>query len=86
MEPAPSFVVEPLADGVHERREVVPGLLLELADASGVGVTACCRADRAMSSGMTLSSAQASSAASSTSSHRSSLCSSDQTLAMAGRE
>ena len=34
VEPAPSFVVEPLADGVHERGEVVPGLLLELADAS----------------------------------------------------
>ncbi len=56
------------------------------ATCSGDGGAACARAPAAASAGTTPSSAHASSAASSTSSQSSSLRSSDQTLAMAGRE
>ena len=86
MKPAPALRVEPFSDGIDEGGEVVARPLLELADALGRRGDSPLSGRPRTSSGTTPNSAQASSAASSTSSQRSSLCSSDQTLAMAGRE
>ena len=85
MEPA-AVRAEVARDRVDERREVVVRLLLDLRDAGGGRAWASARIARAASAGTTPISAQPSTAASSTSSQRSSLPSSDQILAMAGRE
>ncbi len=86
VEPAPSLVVELLADGVDERGGVVVERRSSSATRSGGrrrrGGDALPRPPR----GTTPSSAQAAVAACSTSSHVASLPSSDQMLAMAGRE
>ena len=87
-------VVEPAAglaevagDGVDERREVVVRLLLDLGHPLGRRRLSPSRGSPPPpSAGTAPTSAHPSSAASSTSSHRSSLPSSDQILAMAGRE
>ena len=86
MEPA-ALVAEPLRDGVDERGGVVVERRLELRDAlRRSAAVAFARIASAASAGTTPSSAQAAVAASSTSSHVASLPSSDQILAMAGRE
>ena len=85
MEPA-ALLAELLGDGVDEGGGVVVERRLELGDPLGVGGTACSWRARAASSGTTPSSAQAAVAASSTSSQARNLPSSDQMLAMAGRE
>ena len=85
VEPAPALVVELLADGVDERGGVVVERRLDLGDALGArrrrGAIVA-----AASAGTTPSSAQAAVAACSTASHVASFPSSDQMLAMAGRE
>ena len=87
VEPASPFRVEALADGVDEGGEVVVRPALDLGDALGRRRRRR-GADlpRPSPSARRPSSAHASSAASSTSSHSSSLRSSDQTLAISGRE
>jgi hypothetical protein len=67
-------------------RQVVVGPLLDLRNAPGVGTVAFERISVAASAGTTPVSAHPSRAASSTSSQRSSLPSSDQILAISGRE
>ena len=85
MEPAPGRP-ELARDRVDERGQVVVRLLLDLSHAAGVGTVAVERISCAASAGTTPVSAHPSSAASSTSSQRSSLPSSDQILAISGRE
>ena len=85
MEPA-ALLAEPLRDGVDERRNIVVRLALDLGHPLGRrhdGALAD-RGDRLARD--TPISAQPSSAASSTSSQRRASRSSDQMLAMAGRE
>ena len=87
VEPA-AFRAELLGDGVDERGEVVvQSSPRSRATRAGEGAVARRRgSSRTASAGTTPTSAQPSSAASSTSSQRASLPSSDQILAMAGRE
>ena len=85
MEPA-ALLAELLGDGVDEGGGVVVQRRLELGDALGASAGSPRRCAHAASSGTTPSSAQAAVAASSTSSQVASFPSSDQILAMAGRE
>ena len=85
VEPAPDRP-ERLRDRVHERSDVVLRPLLDLGHPLRRRRLRTRRISRAASSGTAPTEAHPSSAASSTSSQRASLLSSDQTRAMAGRE
>ena len=85
VEPA-ALLAELLGDGVDEGGGVVVERRLELGDPLRRSAVSPAAMRAAASSGTTPSSAQAAVAASSTSSHVASFPSSDQILAMAGRE
>ena len=85
MEPAALFA-QLLGDGVDEGGDVVLGSRFDLGDALGVGTVAPARIASTAARGTVPFSAHPSSAASSTSSQRANLASSDQIADMAGRE
>ena len=85
MEPT-TLLAEPFGDRVDEGGDVVVRLSLDLGDTLGRRTTARSRIASIAARGTTPVSAHPSSAASSTSSQRASLASSDQIADMAGRE